>query len=52
MIGDGQKVTQNDIKGKGKGKSVPLQAWNSPDVYRNLRRPDFMTSQECGRLSA
>jgi len=35
-------------KGKGKGKSVPLQAWNGPEVSRTLRIPDFMTKAQDG----
>jgi hypothetical protein len=29
--------------GKGKGKSIPLQAWSGPEVSRKLRFPDYMT---------
>ena len=40
-------------KGKGKGKSVPFQAWRGPEGSRKLRFPDFMTvAQDDGRLSA
>ena len=36
-----------------KGKSVPLQAWKSPEGSRKLRFPDFVTpAQDGGRLSA
>ena len=39
--------------GKGKGKSVPLYAWNGPEGSRNLRFPDYVTmAQNCGMLSA
>jgi len=39
------------IIGKGKGKSVPLQAWTGPEVSRKLRFPDFMTTaQEGGKI--
>jgi len=31
-----------------KGKAVPLQAWRSPEVSRNLRFPDFMTTAQDG----
>jgi len=37
--------------GKGKGKAVPLQAWTGPEGSRKLRLPDFVTSQNGGRLS-
>ena len=38
---------------KGKGKSVPLQAWSGPEVFRKLRFPDLMTTaQKVVRLSA
>ena len=41
------------IKGKGKGKAVPLQAWSGPEGSRKLRFPDLMTTaQDGGRLSA
>ena len=36
---------------KGKGKSVPLQAWSGPEGSRKLRFPDFMTAaQEGGKF--
>ena len=42
-----------DVKDKGKGKSVPLQARNGPEGSRKLRFPDFVTTaQNGGRLSA
>jgi len=31
------------IKGKGKGKAIPLQAWTGPEGSRRLRLPDFKT---------
>jgi hypothetical protein len=31
-----------------KGKSVPLQAWSSPEGSRKLRFPDFMTTAQDG----
>jgi len=31
------------MKGKGKGKAVPLQAWTGPEGSRKLMFPDFMT---------
>jgi hypothetical protein len=33
---------------KGKGKAVPLQAWNGPEDSRKLRFPDFMTTKQNG----
>ena len=36
------------IKVKGKGKAVPLQAWNDPEGSRKLRFPDFMTTVQDG----
>ena len=40
-------------KGKGKGKSVPLQARRGPEGSRKLSVPDFVTTaQDGGRLSA
>jgi hypothetical protein len=29
--------------GKGKGKSIPLQAWTGPEDSRRMRLPDFKT---------
>jgi len=29
--------------GKGKGKTIPLQAWTGPEGSRMLRLPDFKT---------
>jgi len=34
--------------GKGKGKSVPLQACSGPEGSRKLRFPDFMTTAQRG----
>jgi len=36
------------IKGKGKGKSVPLQNWKSPEGSRKVRFPDFVTTAQDG----
>jgi len=33
---------------KGKGKSVPLQAWSGPERSRKSRFPDFMTTAQDG----
>ena len=34
-----------------KGKAVPLQAWNGPEVSRKLRLTDFMTTtQDVGKI--
>jgi len=33
---------------KGKGKSVPLQAWTGPESSRKLRFPDFVTTAQDG----
>ena len=41
------------VKGKGKGKSVPLRARKGPEGSSKLRFPDFVTTvQDGGRLSA
>jgi len=37
---------------KKKAKAVPLQAWSGPEGSRKLRFPDFVTTQDGGRLSA
>jgi len=31
------------LKGKSKGKAIPLQAWKDPEGFRSLRLPDFKT---------
>jgi hypothetical protein len=36
------------VKGKGKGKAVPLQAWSGPESSRKLSFPDFMTTAQDG----
>jgi len=33
---------------KSECKAVPLQAWGDPEVSRNLRFPDFMTTAQDG----
>jgi hypothetical protein len=38
------------LEGKGKGKSVPLQAWSGPEGSRKLRFPDFMTTAQDGKF--
>jgi hypothetical protein len=40
--------TYLQVKGKGKGKAVPLQAWSGPEVSRELRFPDYMTMAQDG----
>jgi hypothetical protein len=46
-----QSIT-NFIGVKGKGKGVPLQAWSGPEVSRNLRFPDYMTTAQNGGKAA
>jgi hypothetical protein len=36
------------MKGKGKGKAVPLQAWGGSEGSRKLRFPDFWTTAQGG----
>ena len=36
------------VVSKGKGKSVPLQAWSGAEGSRKLRFPDFMTTAQRG----
>jgi len=31
------------VRSKGKGKAIPLQAWTCPKGFRRLRLPDFKT---------
>ena len=36
---------------KGKGKSIPLEAWSGPEDSRKLWFPDFITTaQEVGKV--
>ena len=35
-------------KGKGKGKTIPLQAWSGPEDSRKLRFLDYMTMAQDG----
>jgi len=37
-----------DESDKGKGKTVPLQAWSGPEGSRKLRFPDYMTTAQDG----
>jgi len=47
-LGSTQPLTEMN---KGKGKSVPLQAWSGPEVSKMLRFPDFMTvAQDSGKV--
>jgi len=36
-------IMETIIKGKGKGKAIPLQAWTSPEVSRRFKLPVFKT---------
>jgi len=47
-----KKMQTHMHAGKGKGKAVPLQAWTGPEGCRKLKFPDFVTTQDGGRLSA
>jgi len=38
------------ILSDGKGKAVPLQAWSGPEGSRWLRFPDYMTTQDGGKV--
>jgi hypothetical protein len=40
---DIRAVRDVSCKGKGKGKSIPLQAWTGPEGSRRLRLTDFKT---------
>jgi len=49
--GRGVALTTHPHLAKGKGKSVPLQAWSGPEGSRKLRFPDFMkTAQDGGKV--
>jgi len=41
-------TTLMDQNPKGKGKAVPLQAWNGPEGSRKLRFSDYMTTVQDG----
>ena len=45
-------VIHRMLKGKGKGKAVPLQAWSGLEGSRKLRFPDFMTTAQDGPKAA
>jgi len=48
-----KQLLMKDLKGKGKGVAVPLQAWSGPEGSRKLRFPDYVTTtQDGGKLSA
>jgi hypothetical protein len=36
------------LQKKGKGKSVPLQAWSGSEGYKKLRFPDYKTTAQNG----
>jgi hypothetical protein len=40
--------TDNEATHCGQGTAVPLQAWGGPEGSRNLRFPDFMTTEQDG----
>jgi len=42
------RARRSVLCGKGKGKSVPLQAWSGPEGSRKLRFSDFMTTTQGG----
>ena len=37
------KCNEFVTKGKGKGKTIPLEAWTGPETSRRMRLPDFKT---------
>jgi hypothetical protein len=43
MVGKMHSFRPLIIKGKGKGKTIPLQAWTGPEGSRRLRLPDLKT---------
>ena len=45
---DKTKLMRNCIKGKGKGKAVPLQSWSGPEGSRKVKFPDFRTTTQDG----
>ena len=47
-IRDVNKTIDISNRNKVKGKSVPLQTWSSPEGFRKLKFPDFMTTAQKG----
>jgi len=43
-----RRLDSSFVKGKGKGKADPLQAWSGPDGSRKLRFPNFVTTVQDG----
>jgi hypothetical protein len=43
-----RKAGTFSVPPKGKGKTVPLEAWSGPESSRKLRFPDFMTAAQYG----
>ena len=41
-------VNSEELRGKGIGKAVLLQAWSGPEGSRKLRFPDFVTTAQDG----
>jgi len=41
-------VNSEELRGKGKGKAVLLQAWSRPEGSRKLKFPDYMTTAQDG----
>jgi hypothetical protein len=37
-----------NVRSKGKGKAVPLQAWSGTEGSRKLSFPDYMTTAQDG----
>jgi len=46
------KISSGVLVGKGKGKSVPLQAWSGPEGSRKFGIPDCVTAaRDVGKVS-
>ena len=48
-------MARPEVKSRGtasdmEGNAVPLQAWSGPEGSRKLRFPDFMTTQDGGKV--
>jgi len=41
-------IMSRNIVSRGKGKTVPLQAWSGPEYSRKIKFPDFMTTAQDG----
>ena len=41
-------AADKNVKGKGKGKTIPVRTWTGSECFRRLRIPDFGTFSNLG----